>query len=45
VPLGVSQDGLWLKVELETGEQGWVAYAAEYEDCNVAAVDLPVEAP
>jgi hypothetical protein len=45
VPLGVSPDGLWLRVQLESGEEGWVAYAAEYESCNVAAVDLPVIEP
>jgi len=44
-PLGISPDELWLKVRLDTGQQGWVAYAAEFEDCNVAAVDLPVETP
>ncbi len=44
-PLGVSPGGSWLRVRLESGEEGWVAFGKEFETCNVAAVDLPVASP
>jgi hypothetical protein len=44
-PLGVSPDGSWLRVRLESGEEGWAAFGKEFETCNVAAVDLSVVSP
>lgn len=41
--LGRDETGEWLKISLDSGEEGWVA--AEFIDVGVAVETLPIEAP
>jgi uncharacterized protein YgiM (DUF1202 family) len=41
--LGRDQAGEWLKLSLDSGEEGWVA--AEFIDVGVAVEVLPIEVP
>jgi N-acetylmuramoyl-L-alanine amidase len=41
--LGRDEAGEWLKISLDSGEEGWVA--AEFVDVDVAVEALPIEVP
>jgi uncharacterized protein YraI len=41
--LGRDEAGEWLKISLDSGEEGWVA--AEFIDVDVAVEALPIETP
>jgi hypothetical protein len=41
--LGRDETGEWLKISLDSGEEGWVA--AEFVDVGVAVEALPIEVP
>ncbi len=48
-PLGIIGSGFpsgaWLQVEMDNGRQGWVSAAANWIECSLELVSLPVVAP
>ena len=44
-PLGLNQNGNWIRVRVEDSRQGWIFNDPDWISCNISIADLPVIEP